>query len=137
MNALTNLHRVLRPGGLILDVQPAAVGHREVLVEIDGRETPIGDVSWMPWFVASMQSARKVLDGRVAEGLFERGAEKEFLFREYHDTRESWQESMAERFVGRLDVDDSLLKKALDLMPEGRAEIVTEEGVRALVLHRV
>ncbi len=54
MNALTSLHRVLRPGGLILDVQPDAVGHREVFVQIDGRETNVGTISWASEFVVSM-----------------------------------------------------------------------------------
>jgi len=62
VNALTNLHRVLRPGGLILDVQPDAVGHREVLVQIDGHETNVGTVSWKSEFLVSIQKARLVLD---------------------------------------------------------------------------
>ena len=137
MNALTNLHRVLRPGGLILDVQPDAVGHREVFVQIDGRETNVGSVSWATEFVESMQKARNALDECVESGLLRRGDEQEFLFREYHDTEDSWQETLGEVFVGTLNVDEDMMKQARKLMPEGRSEIVTEEGVRALVLYRI
>ncbi len=137
MNALTNLHRVLRPGGLILDVQPDSVGHRKVLVKIDGRETNAGTVSWMSEFVVSMQEARLAVDESVGNGLFRRGDEQEFLFREYHDTEDSWQETLGEIYVGTLSVDEVVMTKARSLMPEGRSEIVTEEGVRALVLHRI
>jgi len=136
VNALTNLHRVLRPGGLILDVQPDAVGHREVLVQIDGHETNVGTVSWKSEFLVSMQKARLVLDECAGNGLFRRGDVQEFSFREYHDTEKSWQESLGELFVGTLNVDEDMMMKARELMPAGRSEIVTEEGVRALVLHR-
>ncbi len=70
-------------------------------------------------------------------GLFRRGDEQEFLFREYHDTEDSWQETLGEIYVGTLNVDEDMMKQARDLMPEGRSEIVTVEGVRALVLHRI
>jgi hypothetical protein len=137
VNALTSLHRVLRPGGLILGVQPDAVGHREVFVQIDGRESNVGTISWASEFVVSMQKARLALDECVESGLFRRGDEQEFLFREYHDTEDSWQETLGELYVGTLNVDEDMMNQARDLMPEGRSEIVTVEGVRALVLHRI
>ena len=137
MNALTNLRRVLRPGGRIHDVQPDAAGHREALVKIDGRETNVGSVNWASEFVDSMQKARLALDECVGNGLFRRGDEQEFLFREYYDTEDSWQETLGEIYVGTLSVDEDMMRQARDLMPEGRSEIVTEEGVRALVLYRI
>jgi len=89
VNALRNLHRVLRPGGLVLDVQPDAVGHREALVKIDDHETNVGTVSWKSEFVVSMQNERLALDECVGNGLFRRGDEQGFLFREDHDSEDS------------------------------------------------
>ena len=73
----------------------------------------------------------------MESGLFRRGDEQEFLFREYHDTQDPWQETLGEIYVGTLNVDEDMMKQVRDLMPEGRSEIVTVEGVRALVLHRI
>ena len=132
MNALRNLHRVLRPGGLVLDVQPDAVGHRKALVKIDDHETNVGTVSWKSEFVVSMQNERLALDECVGNGLFRRGDEQGFLFREDHDSEDSWQKSLGELFVGTLSVDEDMMKKARSLMPAGRSE----RRCAALVLHR-
>ncbi|MDP6822689.1 MAG: hypothetical protein QF554_05290 [Dehalococcoidia bacterium] len=134
---MKNLHRAVRPGGIVLDVHPEPADARRILVRTGANEADAGDLAWTRDFVAAIRKARTALDDCVTSGMFERIAEETFLFREYYNSEESWQQTLDKVSVGTFNASNDLMARARETMPNGRAEIVLEEDVRALVLRRV
>ena len=121
----------------MLDVHPHQDGFGEVLIRDDGDEVHAGEVTWTPEFVTAIRKTQGALLQVVEEDLYQFVDRKDFLFREYHDTDMSWQQTLSALFVGPLVADDRLMARGTESMNVGRAEIVLAERASATVLRRV
>ncbi len=121
----------------MLDVHPEPEGWREVEARVDGRVLPAGRLERTAVRVAEIHHARRLVDDAVVRGLFIWQAGRGFEVVGVHDTPDSWEARLNDSVSGRLDADEPLLRQALDLMPERRAEILLRTRARAVALVRV
>ncbi len=120
----------------MLDVHPEPDGWREVQARVDGRVLPAGRLELTAGRVAEIQHARRLVDAAVVRGLFTWQAGRGFESVDVYDTPDSWEARLRDSISGRLDADEPLLRQALDLMPERRAEILLRTWARAVALVR-
>ena len=121
----------------MLDVHPDPVESIKIMISSGGRVSDVGRLVRSTDFLSTLRKTRAALDSVVSGGLFARVAQREFRFREYFDSDEDWPYILDERYIDRLEPDDSFKAKAGELMHRGKAEVVVEDVVRALVLRRI
>ncbi|MEE8363671.1 MAG: hypothetical protein V3S18_06345 [Dehalococcoidia bacterium] len=121
----------------MLDVHPEPDGWREVQTRVDGQLVAAGRLERTAGLLADIHSVRRLVDDAVVRGVFRWRAARCFESIEEYDTPDSWEARLASAQTGRLDADEPLLRQALDLMPERRAEILLRTHARAVALVRV
>ena len=136
VGALKNLHRSLRPGGLLLDVHPEPAPYRTLKVYVDGEVAGSGKLERLPEMVEDILQTRRILNVAIADGMFERRGEIFFECREHYDSVNAWEQLLAKPGTGMVVAGDGLVRKALLLMGDGRSEIVAQQRFRALSLGR-
>ncbi len=135
MRALRNIHTALRPGGVLLDVQPARRSRLEL--HLPGGEILVaGEIDESPGYEA-LGAALHALRSVVAEGLFAFEAEREFQYLYHFDGLDEWQQHMAEQWH-RARVSPELVAHARELIaanPAGALRI--SRTLRAARLRRL
>jgi predicted SAM-dependent methyltransferase len=132
VDALKNAHRALRPGGLLLDLQPEA-GDPPVEVIRDGRvvgSTP-QDESWCAEQIAK---ARAIVAELVDAGWFAVERTRRYEWRQHATTVDDWAAYRASK--GMTPLEDDLVRRVRDLATDGADEIVKRERCVATVLRR-
>lgn len=113
MRALRNIHSALRPGGVLLDLQPARRSRLELHLP-DGQILVAGEIDESPGY-AALDAALDALRTVVEEGLFALETEREFQYVYHFDGLDEWQEHMAENWH-RARVSPQLVKSARELL---------------------
>ncbi|HEX6799053.1 MAG TPA: hypothetical protein VF116_15195 [Ktedonobacterales bacterium] len=135
MRALRNIHSALRPGGVLLDMQPARHSRLELALP-DGRTLTAGAIDESPGYAAT-EAALDALRTVVAVGLFAPEVEREFEFLYHFDGLDEWREHMAGNWH-RARVSPDLVARARELVaghPEGALRI--SRTLRAARLRRL
>lgn len=121
----------------MLDVHPEPQRWRELQTRVDGQLAAAGRLERTANLLADIHNVRRLVDDAVVRGVFRWRAARCFASVEEYDTPDSWEARLASSQTGRLDADEPLLRQALDLMPERRAEILLRTWARAVALVRV
>ena len=132
VDALRNAHRALRPGGLLLDLQPEA-GDPPVEVVHRGRvvgSTPQDEA----WCAEQIAKARAVVAELVGAGWFAVERTRRYEWRQHATTVEDWAAYRASK--GMTPLDDELVRRLRALTAGGADEIVKRERCVAIVLRR-
>ena len=134
VHALRQIHRSLRPDGVLLDVHPQPVNPR-VDVRQGSRVHDLGEID-------AQEDNRQVEDARtqfevlLKEGLFSQEAKDFFDWCEHHDSVAGWQERLASEEWG-LVAPPEMIETARRLLSSGGGELVTKLQVRAARLRRL
>ena len=125
------MHRSLRPGGALLDLHPQPQEYRTLDVRLRDEVRRAGRLYRQAFFIADIHAARDTLGAAVSEQLFRMDEELEFEYVEHYDSVDSWMACLAKHRVGELVADEHLIESACAMMPDGRAEIIVMQLVRA------
>ncbi len=107
MHALRHVHRLLTPGGTMVDLHPVT----EEQVEVDGR--PIGVIEEPDYVQVLLPNAERRLREAIAEGLYSLEAETEFDFLRYFDAADELVAAHADPSI----VKQELLRRVRDAAP--------------------
>lgn len=134
MHVLRQLHKTLRPDGVLLDIHPQPEDPRVVVVRA-GRSIPIGALESAE-DNAEIRQARKLLASVQRAGLFRTERRSIFTFRKYHDTVDAWLEHRRDRNATSIIPTEVLRAAKREMRAEGTALVVVDR-VRASALRRV
>lgn len=115
MSALRNIHSALRPGGVLLDLQPARRSRLELALP-DGRTLVAGEIDESPGYealAATLAALRTVVDA----GLFAPEVETTFEYLYHFSGLDEWREHMADHWH-RARVSPELVARARELLAE-------------------
>ena len=98
MHALRHVHRLLVPGGTLLDSHPVT----EEGVEADG--APLGVIEEPEWHSVVLPNAEARLRDATQDGLYALGAETEFDLLQHFDTAEDLLESKRDRLEFQTEI---------------------------------
>ena len=128
VHALENVHRALRPEGLLLDVRPDS-GNAVVEVVRRGRAAPIGEIDESNRS-ARVRDVRATMARLVGRGWFARERAVRFTFVSRADSVDAWLAHRAEK--GSTSVlDPALVERARALLAEGADRLRIRERVTA------
>ncbi len=134
MNVLRQIHKTLRPRGLLLDIHPQPENPR-VEIERAGRSIRVGTIDWTQ-DSKEIREARKRLETIRREGLFRLERRRFFDLRAYHESVDSWLEYRREKACSSV-VSSSVLRAARRELRSGGGRVVVIERVRASALRRL
>ena len=98
MHALRHVHRLLVPGGTLVDSHPVT----EEAVEAGGR--PLGVIEEPEWRSVVLPNAEARLADAIQDGLFALEAETEFDLLQHFDTAEDLIEAKTDRLESQLEL---------------------------------
>jgi hypothetical protein len=130
VNALTSAHAALRPGGLVLDLQPEA-GDPPVEV-IRGGEVVGSTPQDESWCAEQIAKVHAVVDELVAGGRFVVERTRRYEWRQHATSIADWAAYRASK--GMTPLDDQLVRRLGELIAGGADEIVKRERCVATVL---
>ena len=134
MHALRQIHRSLRPEGVLLDIHPQPE-HAGVEVWQGGRVERLGHVG-QEEDIRDILEARARLDLVEGEGWYVTERRRFFDLLSHFPSAEDWLEYQArEGYTGV--VSDELLASANRLLATGDGEFVVREPIRASLLKRL
>ena len=125
------MHRWLRPSGALLDLHPPPQAYRTVDVRLGDELRRAGRLHRQAFFIADIRAARVTLGAAISDRRFQMDEEVEFDFIEHYDSVDSWTACLANPRVGELVADEDLIEAACTMMPEGQAEIIVTQLMRA------
>ena len=134
VHVLRQLHKTLRPDGVLLDIHPQPENPRVVVVRA-GRSIPIGALDAVE-DNAEIRQARQRLASVQRAGLFRTERRSIFTFRMYHDTVDAWLEHRRDRDATSIIPADVLRAATREMRAEG-AILAVIDRVRASALQRV
>ena len=133
VNALKSAHAALRPGGVLLDLQPEP-GDPPVEVVRGGRV--IGSTSQdEAWCADQIPKAAAVVEQLVQGAWFAVERLRRYEWRQHATTIGDWAAYRASKGMGPLD--EELVRRLTDLVGGGADEIVKRERCVARLMHRV
>lgn len=125
------MHRWLRPSGALLDLQPPPQAYRTVDVRLGDELRRAGRLHRQAFFITDIRAARVTLGAAISDRRFQMDEEVEFDYIEHYDSADSWTACLANPRVGELVADEDLIEAACAMMPEGQAEIIVTQLMRA------
>ncbi|MEE8519437.1 MAG: hypothetical protein V3S98_09975 [Dehalococcoidia bacterium] len=135
VDALRKFHRLLRPGGTLLDAHPTTVSPSLEVVASNGKH-PLGDLVYADTFVSTIANAKDALSKLVAEGLFVREQAAEYEAAIHLDSYPIWETYWEEQGSYYVEPDDDTLKAIQELMGTGEAELVLKDRIEATPYRR-
>ena len=141
MHALTNIHRSIRPDGLLLDIQPEPLRPTVEVRQAQGAKA-IGSLDRSD-LIASIDAARGAIAEAVSQRRFRPEAETTFEYRSHFASYDEWiAYRIAKRYLegnmSPLSLEDDPLRAAVrNLLMHETGEIVEREQVRALKMRRL
>ena len=134
MHVLRQLHKALRPRGVLLDIHPQPEHPRVGIVH--GRQvTPVGALDWTE-DIREIRDARKRLASVQRAGLFRTEKRRVFTMRMYHDSVDAWLEFRHDRGATSI-VPAHVLRAARREMRSAGGVLMVTERVRASVLRHI
>ncbi|HEV3472036.1 MAG TPA: hypothetical protein VG408_02360 [Actinomycetota bacterium] len=134
MHVLRQLHKALRPGGLLLDIHPQPQDPRVEIVHPEG-SVAVGAIDWTV-DSREIRAARKRLALVMRDGLFRLEKRRWLDLRMYHESVAAWLAHREERGQTSPIPEEVLHRARRELRPgEGRVAVI--ERVRASALRRI
>lgn len=134
MHVLRQIHRALKPGGLLLDLHPQPADPRSEVVG-GARAVGIGVVHSESDSI-DIREARKRLAGVQRAGLVHLERRRMFEIRFYHDSVDAWIAYRRERQESGT-ISPNVLRAARNEMRNKGRRLVIRERIRASRLRRV
>ena len=134
MHALDRIHRVLHPGGVLLDLHPEP-GNSRIEIWREGQIEHLGEVN-------QDQDAIEILEARTQlakverRGWFATGERQFFDLLGHYRTVDDWLDWWNEQ-GWTFSVEQELLDTARDLLAAGDGELILRETIRATALTRL
>lgn len=133
MHVLREVHKTLKPNGLLLDVHPQPEDPRvEVLYQDEF--VPVGNIDWTN-DSREIRQARRRLAGLQRAGLFVLDRRRRFEARSYYESVDTWLEHRREHGWTSV-IPPQVLRDARGLMRAGGRAVVVREKVRASLFRR-
>jgi hypothetical protein len=134
VHVLRQLHRALRPSGLLLDIHPQPEDPRVEIVHPEG-SVSVGAIDWTV-DSREIRDARKRLAVIVREGLFRLENRRWFDLAAYHESVDAWLAYREDRGQTSPIPDEVLGRAHRELRPgEGRLAVI--ERIRGSAFRRV
>lgn len=134
MHVLRQLHKSLRPEGVLLDIHPQPEDPRVVVVNA-GRSIPIGSLDATE-DNREIRDARQRLASVQRAGLFRTERRRIFTFRKYHDSVDAWLEHRRDCNATSIVSAEVLRAAKREMRAEG-ATLAVINRARASTLRRV
>lgn len=134
MHVLRQLHKTLRPDGVLLDIHPQPEDPRVVIVG-NGRRNMIGELD-ATIDNQEIRDARKRLVSVLRSGLFRTEERRIFSFHKYYESVEEWLELRRERGSTNIIPSGVLRAARRELRAEG-TQLAVATRIRATVLRRL
>ena len=121
VHALREIHRVLAPDGVLIDLRP--LDDRWPVEVISARAAnPVGRLLDTEFAIASDEAAERAVEQAAAEGRFRREAGEFFSFNYYWDTPNEMQEYIAEEWEDYNGLDEQTAQAARSAWAVGDAD---------------
>lgn len=134
MHVLREVHKALRPKGILLDMHPVP---QDVQIEVvHDRETQAVGTVGDPKDSRDVRRARRRLSALQAQGLFNLESRAFFDMSIYNDSVDAWLEYRRERGETGI-LTKELLRNARRAMRKKGAQLVVRERIRASSLRRI
>ncbi len=129
VHALSDIHRVLKPGGILLDLRPIEDNWSVEVVSSQGFQTA-GRLSDLPIGVADDQAAFNAMSEAESRSWFSKEKESEFSFFYVWDTPSEMREFIDEEWEDFEKMDESLYRTASSLWASANADARVRVRVR-------
>ena len=132
-DALDQLHRSLRPNGVVLDVHPRPE-HSRVEVWVDGKSTECGNLNESS-LIQSINATQLNLASAIWDGYLVHEETRHFEFLYHFDSVDACESYLAEEWRD-CEVDPALMSRARELLANKEGETVIREPMQAARLRR-
>ena len=130
------VHRSLRPGGLLLNVQPQPQPS-PIEVRTGAGTTDLGQVVYSPGFIHTMSKADDALASLDRGGAFRNEREERFLLLHHFESLAEWQDYMAKDAEYYVPPDATMIETIGRALATPGSELVLREWVRASRFRRL
>ncbi len=134
MRALRNIYSALRPGGLLLDIQPEPK-HPWLVAQVGAQTTPLGQLD-ESFRIGTVRAARAALQRVIDAGLFALERETTFIFTYHFATVEAWLGHMAANW-GSAGIPADLVVRAGEMLATGEGALRIPREIHAARLRRL
>lgn len=131
MHVLRQIHKALRPDGVLVDVHPQPEHPRVEVVRAEG-SVRVGTIDWTE-DNREIRAARRRLSAVQRQGLFRLERRRMFDLRAYHDSVDAWLEYRRERGATS-PIASGTVGAARRELRSGSGRLVVIERVRASAL---
>jgi SAM-dependent methyltransferase len=121
VHALSEIHRVLKPGGILIDLRPVEENWSVEVVSSAGYQAA-GRLSDLPIGVADDTAAFNAMNEVQSLGWFSKEKESSFSFFYYWDTPSEMKEYIDEEWEDFEKMDEVLYRKASSLWASANAD---------------
>lgn len=133
MSALENIHRALRPGGLLLDIHPEPQ-HPWLVADVGTQTVRIGQLD-ESYRIGTIFTARNALQHVIDTGLFERECETTFTFTYHFASVDAWLKQMTENWASA-GIPPGMIERAHEALSTGARELRIPREVHAARLRK-
>ena len=132
VHALSEIQRVLAPGGALIDLRPHA-DRWEVEVAAGGQSQEVGRVTDLAEGFEDDQAADESMESAAAQNWFRRERHESFPFFYYWDSPNEMQEYVEQDWEGIVSIEDELWKKIRSTWATANAEARLRVRVKMLI----
>src|SRR5574341_717078 len=132
VHALNEIHRVLAPDGVLIDLRPLA-GNWPVEVASNREVKAAGRVSDMPTGLEDDQAANRSVAQAASQGRFAREREEFFPFFYYWDSPNEMQDYIEEEWADFITIDENVGKDIRSLWAVADADARLRVRVKMLI----
>lgn len=132
VHALNEIHRVLAPDGVLIDLRPLA-GNWPVEVASNREVKAAGRVSDMPTGLEDDQAANRSVAQAASQGRFAREREEFFPFFYYWDSPNEMQDYIEEEWADFITIDENVWKDIRSLWAVADADARLRVRVKMLI----
>lgn len=132
VHALQEIHRTLRPSGILIDLRPVEQNWAVEIVTAAEQKTA-GWLTDMPLGIADDEAAFRSIAEAESRGWFVKEREEEFSFFYYFDTPSEMKEFMDDEWEDFEKIDDATYLKTRSLWASANADARVRVRVKMLI----
>ena len=133
MHALQEIHRTLKPNGILIDMRPVEQNWAVEIVTAAEQKTA-GWLTDMPDGIADDAAAFRAIAEAESRGWFVKEREEEFSFFYYFDTPSEMKEFMDDEWEDFEKIDDATYQKTRSLWASANADARVRVRVKMLIV---
>ena len=133
VHALQEIHRTLKPNGILIDLRPVEQNWAVEIVTAAEQKTA-GWLTDMPLGIADDAAAFRAIAEAESRGWFVKEREEEFSFFYYFDTPSEMKEFMDDEWEDFEKIDDATYQKTRSLWASANADARVRVRVKMLIV---